>query len=85
MTKWPTKEAKDVMYKFQGLWMNHNHSLTPIERQTYNTLEWFGDVGGIFDGLKLFAAILVSPVATFALRTELLAQAFRHVITGHGE
>ena len=65
--------------------MNISHSLTSIERQTYSTLEWFGDVGGLFDGLKLLVAILVSPVATFAMRTELLAQAFRHVITGHGE
>ena len=65
--------------------MNISHSLTSIERQTYSTLEWFGDVGGLFDGLKLLAAILVSPVATFALRTELLAQAFRNVVTGHGE
>ena len=53
--------------------MNVSHSLTTIERQTYSILDWFGDVGGLYDGLKILAALFVSPVATFALKTELLA------------
>ena len=80
--KWPTKE-KPGFYKIQSFWMNISHSLTSIERQTYSTLELFGDVGGLFECLKLIAALFVTPVATFALKAELLAHSFRKYVTGH--
>ena len=48
-----------------------------IERQTYNILEWLGDVGGLYDMLRLIGRLLVNPFAIFALRSELLTQAFR--------
>ena len=47
---------------------------TAIERQTYSLLEWVGDVGGFYDGLKLIASYFVAPIATIALQSELLAQ-----------
>ena len=47
-----------------------------IERQTYSTLEWLGDVGGLYDMLCLLGRNLISPFATFALNAELLTQAF---------
>ena len=65
--------------------MNISHSLTTIERQTYSTLEWFGDVGGLFECVKLLGAIIVTPFATFALKTELLTKAFTKDTTDHDE
>ena len=32
-----------------------------IERQTYSALEWLGDIGGLFDMLKLLGYMLVIP------------------------
>ena len=52
-------------------------SLTTIERQTYSLLEWVGDVGGLFDGLKLVGTILVAPFAAFAVQTEVLTSALK--------
>ena len=47
-------------------------SLTTIERQTYSLLDWIGDVGGLFDGLKVLGTFLIAPVATFAMQAEVL-------------
>ena len=58
-------------------------SLTTIDRQTYGLLDWIGDVGGLFDGLKLVGAFLVAPFASFAMQAEVLTAAFRtHQIEG---
>ena len=52
-------------------------SLTTIERQTYNILEFLGDVGGLFDGLKIIGGFFVAPIATFALKVKLMANGFK--------
>ena len=48
-----------------------------IERQTYSLLEWIGDIGGFYDGLKIIASFFVTPIATSALNSQLLAQYFK--------
>ena len=48
-----------------------------IERKTYDVLEWLGDVGGLLDMLIYIGAVLVSPIAAFTLKAELLSQIFR--------
>jgi len=77
---WPTKD-KAAIYKIQSFWMNIDHSLTSIERETYSILEWFGDVGGLFEGLKLIAAIFMTPLANFAAKSKLLTATFKKVVT----
>ena len=42
-------------------------------------LEWLGDVGGLFDGLRAIGKSVVRPFAVFALQTELLSKLFRKV------
>ena len=54
-------------------------SLTTIERQTYNILEFLGDVGGLFDGLKIIGGLFVSPIAAFVLKVTLMAGDFKLV------
>ena len=73
--KWPTPENPN-MFKINSFWIEHDSSLTTIERQTYSFLDWLGDVGGLLDGLKLFASFLVAPIAAFSMRAELLSAAF---------
>ena len=48
-----------------------------IERKTYESLEWLGDVGGLFDALLVIGRFFVGPAAAFALNSELLTQVFR--------
>ena len=39
-------------------------------------LEWLGDVGGLFDGLIIIFSYLVTPIAAFTMKAELLFHAF---------
>ena len=64
------------MYKINSFWVEHDSSLTAIERQTYGFFDWLGDVGGLLDGLKLVASFFVAPFAAFAFKVELLRAAF---------
>ena len=48
-----------------------------IERETYGILEWLGDVGGLYDALRLIGVLLVAPFAQFWLKSELLSNIFR--------
>ena len=47
-----------------------------IERSSYSALDWLGDVGGLYDGLKLIAEYLIGPVAYYFLNTEQYSQIF---------
>ena len=48
-----------------------------IERATYSALDWLGDVGGLFDGLKIIASLLVAPISALAANDILLTQVFK--------
>ena len=50
-------------YKFTGIDLKYDVDLKVIERSTYSLLDWLGDVGGLYDGLKLIGTALVSPFA----------------------
>jgi len=42
-------------------------------------LELLGDIGGLYDGLKLIGSALVSPIAAFALKTQLFTSLFSYL------
>ena len=46
------------------------------ERQTYSFLEWLGDIGGLYDALRLIGLLMMSPFSSFFLKSELLSQVF---------
>lgn len=64
------------MYKFNSFWLELSPSLTTIERQTYSMLEWLGDTGGLFEGFNVIGAFIVAPIATYAMRMQLLTLSF---------
>jgi hypothetical protein len=39
-------------------------------------LDWLGDLGGLFDALKIICNWFVSPVASYALQASLLTKFF---------
>ena len=45
-------------------------------RQTYSLLDFLGDLGGLFDALRLIAAVLVSPFAALELKVSILTSLF---------
>ena len=42
-------------------------------------LEWLGDIGGLFEGLIYITRFLIGPLASYAMRAELLSQVFGQV------
>ena len=75
---WPTKENPS-RYKINSFWIESSPVLTTIERSTYNLLEWFGDVGGLLEALKIIGGFIAAPFATFALNSKLLFLIFGEV------
>lgn len=67
MDHWPTEENPDNLYKFAAVWIEVSQDEFMTERDTYSLLEWLGDVGGLFDMLKLIGSWLVVPFASFRL------------------
>ena len=78
ISNWPTK-TKQGQYKIQGLWIENSPMFTTYERSTYNVLEWFGDVGGLLEALKLIGSFIALPFATFALKAKLLFLVFGQI------
>ena len=79
MDFWPTDEHPDNMYKFASVWIELSQDEFMTERDTYSLLEWLGDVGGLFDMLRLMGSWLVVPFATFRLSSQLLSKIFRYI------
>ena len=73
---WPTRDNQRI-YKFNSYWFELRQEKRITERQTYNMLEWVGDVGGLFDGLVLICRLFVAPLATLTLKLELLKEIFK--------
>ena len=49
-----------------------------INRQTYDMLEWLGDMGGLFDALRIIGSFFVVPVSAHALESKLMTTIFRY-------
>ena len=57
--------AKDRPYEYPdsvhfAINYEMNRNLVMYEREVYTSLDWFGNVGGLFEGLKLFFGMLVA-------------------------
>ena len=57
-TNYPNK------YKFIGVEILLNFDLNSYGRNTYSLLQWFGDLGGLEQALKLIGSLLVSRLAS---------------------
>ena len=53
-----------------------DEEISKYSRQTYSLLDFLGDLGGLFDALRLIAAALVSPFSTLALKVSILSSLF---------
>ena len=78
-TDWPAEDDPESKYKFYGVDFYLSQDLNVVDRQTYNVLEWIGDIGGLLDGLKLLGQFLVGPASAFAIKAKLLTSFFSYV------
>ena len=72
-----TEENPNNKYKFTSIEINPSPNHKIIARETYHGLDFLGDLGGLFDALKILGGILISPVSAFALNSRLLTTIFR--------
>ena len=78
LTNWPTKQIPDVIFRFNGIYVELHQKSLAIERQTYSVLELVGDVGGLYDGLNLILSFFIAPLGRFALNKKLFSAMFSH-------
>ena len=45
-------------------------------RQTYSLLDWLGDLGGLYDALRVICGAIIAPVSNFVLEMTLLTTFF---------
>lgn len=63
-------------YKFTGLEILLNFDLVIYNRETYDTLQWLGDLGGLNDALSVFGRVAVSGFAAFNSGSFLVSQLY---------
>ena len=74
---WPTKEKPDTYYKIVSAFLTLSMDQNVIERQTYSFLDWLGDIGGLYDALRLIGLFVVAPFSSLKQKAELLFNVFR--------
>ena len=55
--------------------------LTTWNRQTYSVLDYVGDIGGLFDGLRYACKLILAPLSSYALQNNILTTLFRQQTT----
>ena len=68
-----------------SMWLIMDMEKKIMERSTYSFLDWLGDVGGLFDGLKLIILQLIYPFVTFVMNSKILTQLFFEFEDGSNE
>ena len=71
INNWPTKEEPDNNYQYGSMIIMFSQDKKSIERNTYSTLEWLGDIGGLFDALRALGSLMTGPFTAMALEAEL--------------
>jgi len=67
------------MWKITSATVLLNPDVLSYERQTYSLLDWVGDIGGLYDGLRLLGSFIIAPFAIYSLQVELVSTIFRQV------
>ena len=69
----PTPEHPDNKMEYASLYISLDDKKTKWSRQTYSLLDFLGDLGGLFDALKLIVASIVGPFARFGLNLSIIS------------
>ena len=78
-SSFPTESEPDNRYKFSSILLSFGPDLQVIERQTYSMLELLGDVGGLFDALRILGVAIVLPFSSFLMKQALLYNLFSSI------
>lgn len=72
----PTTRANGL-YKFFSVELNLHQQKRIITRQTYDLLQFLGDVGGLVDCLWIIGKFILIPYTSYSLKQLLLLSLFR--------
>ena len=73
---YPTPEDPSARYKYAGVDILLDPDLKLWTRQSYSSLDFLGDLGGLYDALRLIFGIFVAPLASFSLRSSMMTSIF---------
>ena len=81
-------EFKDRVHHTLSFEMSLN--LQTAEREVYHVLDWIGDIGGLFDGLRIFLQAILGIVTYKMYDSYMVAQLFsvrsnKHELTGRNK
>ena len=74
----PDESQPDNYFKYASYEFELNLDVMQWSRQTYSVLDFLGDIGGLYDALRIIAAAFVAPLSQFALRVDLMASLFNY-------
>ena len=63
--RFPTVENPSLQYKYLSVEFNLDMDLMSWQRDTYSTLDWLGDMGGLFDALFTIFKAMLAPISTY--------------------
>ena len=71
------------LYKFTSVEVNLEQRKQTINRETYDLLQWLGDLGGLMDALYYILLLILRPFTSFRLSGLLLSSLFRISLHSH--
>ena len=70
-------EKPEGFYKFASILYWPSNEVIKSTRQTYNLLDWLGDIGGLNDALFIILEFTLIPFKKFTLGSFVLTRLFR--------
>ena len=76
-TDFPTEDEPYNLFKYSSFEIELNQDAVIWQRQIYSTLDFLGDLGGLFDALRFIGEMIVSPFKDYAVKVILMVSLFR--------
>ena len=74
----PTAKNPRSKYKHASLGIMISRDQMIWNRQTYSTLDYLGDLGGLYQALEFIAGWIVAPLTSYALNQTLMTSIYRY-------
>ena len=74
----PSDEDRESRYKFVSVTVKLSKNSLKTNRQTYSLLDWIGDIGGLYDGLKVIGFLLSRPIGYYKMNAKLASLLVRY-------
>ena len=75
-TEFPTDDEPSKKFKYASFEIELSQDVIMWQRQTYSVLDWLGDLGGLFDALRLIGWAITSPFSSYVMKMALMIKFF---------